>query len=253
MIEQQQVIFVEPILATIVTSGGAGASNLVSADPREIWSFTGAVQTVLLDIDLGSIQLFDSVALINVASDPAMQWAIAYGELVYDTSLFQAPALIQRQSEDGSPTMGMAFAWTANAVSARYIRIYIYHTQSITSIGRVAVGRSWKPSMPHEFGSGRLWQDGGSRTRMENGGLAVVRGDLLSGYAASFGDLDPADLRKIGGMLKRHRSTEPMLLVESPVQPYAEQVHYGTFVDIERYDRRDTSKSRWNIKFEDWA
>jgi hypothetical protein len=232
-------------------SRGLEAANLNSKDPREVWldvSVTGSYQ---IDIDLGVAIDWDLVALINVSASSAASWAITGGTGFGATSYLPTTPL-RLASEDGNIPSGPARFWSPNVINGRYIRLTITPNGGpLNSIGRLIVGKSWKPSLPREFGAGRPPVDTGSRTRLDNGGLATVSGHLLSGFKWVFADLEPADLKRLWGMYRRLRTTEPWLLDEDPAEAFAENVHYCTFIDLEAYERNDASKSRMVMTVED--
>ena len=94
-------------------------------------------------------------------------------------------------------------------------------------------------------------RDSGTRTTTDDGGLATVPGVLVGGFQWIFGDLDRPDLRKLYGLFKRLRTTQPFLLVEDPAEGVAEGIHYCTFSRLEPWERRDSSKSRIMMGVED--
>lgn len=254
-----QMILVEPFALThagaapaYTVSRGAGAANLIEPDPREIWQDAGFAGSYQIDIDLGVAKDWDVVALVNVTAAAGATWAISGGAGYVATNYLAATAM-RLPSDDGVSSSGPARYWSEAGHNGRYIRITVTPGAAPdNSIGYLFVGKSWKPTEPREQGAGRPAVDTGIRTRLDNGGLATVSGNLLSGFKWVFGDLDPADLKRLWGMFRRRRTTEPMLLIEDPAEALAEGFHYGTFIDLESYERRDQSKSRWALSFEDW-
>jgi hypothetical protein len=250
-----QMILVEPFalayggaLPSYSVSRGAGAANLIEPDPREIWQDVGFAGSYEIDIDLGVATDWDVVALVNVTASVGATWEISGGGANY-----LAATAMRLPSDDGVSAVGPALYWSPAGHNDRYIRVTVTPGAAPdNSIGYLFVGKSWKPTEPREQGAGRPAVDTGVRTRLDNGGLATVSGNLLSGFKWVFGDLDPADLKRLWGMFRRRRTTEPMLLIEDPAESCAEGFHYGTFVDLEQYERRDQSKSRWALSFEDW-
>jgi hypothetical protein len=255
----EQMIIVEPFELThqavpgYTISRGATPENLVTPDPREVWVDTGAIGDYIIQIDFGVAVDWDTIALINITALPTAIWNIS-GGATSGQVLYQANQAMRMASEDGISATGPALYWSPTIKNGRYITLIINAGgPPINSIGGLVIGKSWKPTQPREQGAGRPPQDSGVRTRLDNGGLATVPGSLLSGFKWVFGDLDQADLKRLWGIFRRRRTTEPMLLVEAPDEGYAEGLHYGTFVDLEAYERLDTSKSRWAMVFEDWV
>ncbi len=239
-----------------VSGTTSGLANLATYDPREIWvGATGS--TPLVSIDLGANRDFDTIALVNCNGGPTATWTISCGTSVqgHDATFLSVGAAMRVASEDIADPTGAACYVSATMLNKRYIRLYLYRGSGDPALtaGFLFVGKSWKPGMPREHGAGRPPIDTGSRQRLDNGGLAIVPGALLSGLKWVFGDMDPADLAKLWGILRRRRTTEPVLLLEDPGALVAEGVHWGTFVSLEAYERRDQSKSRWALQLEDYA
>ena len=254
------MIMVEPIALShagafpnYTVSRGANAANLIENDPREVFKDTGVLSNYEIDIDFGLNTSWDSIYLINVSASANSTWSVSGGAEFISTTYMPAQVL-RMLSEDGLDTSGPARFYSPNVIIGRRIRITISTVElPAHSIGRLVVGRSFKPSFPREFGAGRPPIDTGVRTRLENGGLAAASGHLLSGFKWVFGDLNRADLKRLWGMFRRLRTTEPLILDEDPTENCAENVHYGTFIDLEMYDRQDTSKSRMAMSIEDWV
>lgn len=252
-----EMILVEPFALShggaapsYTVSRGFEAANLITKDPREVWLDDGNAGTYQIDIDLGVATDWDTIALINVRAGNAASMQITGGATYAATSYFNG--LLRLPSEDGVSESGPARFWSPNVINGRYIRIIGNGNGApVNSIGRLIVGKSWKPTMPREYGSGRPPVDTGTRTRLDNGGLATVSGHLLSGFRWVFGDLEPADLKRLWGLYRRLRTTEPLLLDEDPGEAFAENVHYCTFIDLEAYERNDASKSRLAMTVED--
>jgi hypothetical protein len=247
-----QMIMVEPFALSFggaapsyTISRGTGGNNLIEHDPREVWLDNGAAGSYVIDLDLGAITDWDTLSLVNVESATAATWQITGGNTpLAGTYLLTTP--LRMASEDGVVLNGHALFWSPVILSGRYIRITCTpNGDPINSIGVLVVGKSFKPSKPREQGAGRVPKDTGARTEIDNGGIGTVSGFLKTGYKWVFGDLDPADLRKLWGMFKRLRTTEPFLLVEDPSEGYSDGVHWCTFIDLEGYERNDASKSRW--------
>jgi hypothetical protein len=241
-------------------SRGTGVANLTSFDPREVWQDVapGSPATAAqIDLDLGAgASQWDVIALINTNASAAAQWTILTGASAPATAATAITgSALRLPSEDVADANGPAIWVSATLQSSRYVRLALTQPtgQSALTIGGVIVGKSWKPFYPREPGTGRPPVDTGVRTRLDDGGLSTVPGKLLSGFKWVFGDLDPAELAKLWGVLRRRRTTEPLLLIEDPDLLTAENIHYGTLTELEAYERRDQSKSRWAMSFEDWV
>ncbi len=232
---------------------GSGGANLVSLHPREIWSDTGVVAgPASIDIDLGAVRAWDTIALVNVTMGVDAKWSMTCGVAAYGETVVQNQLPIVLPSEDEVSLNGPALFHSPGGFNSRYIRVFVIPTGAPLSIGRIIVGKSWQPTYPREQGAGRVPVDSGVRVELADGGIAGVPGVLVPGFRWVFGDLDPADLRKLWAIHRRRRTTEPLLLVEETTDTKAEEVHYCTLVDLEGYERRDQSKSRWALSVRDW-
>lgn len=236
---------------SFIVSRGSEAANLVTEDSREIWADAATTGSYQIDIDLGANAEWDVVSLVNVTASASSSWTIT-GGAGYAATTYLPPSPLRLPSEDGINVSGPALYYSPIINLGRYIRITVTPVNGAPhTIGRLAIGKSWKPSLPREMGSGRPPIDTGIRNRLDDGGLATVSGHLLSGFRWVFADLDPADLRRLWGMYRRLRTTEPFLLIEDPEEAFAEGFHYCTFIDLEAYERNDASKSRMVMSVED--
>lgn len=254
-----EMILVEPFdlafggaAPNLVVSRGSGGANLLTNDPREVWQ-DSALGTVTMDIDFGATRSWDTIALINTNGVSTTTLSVTGGSTL-TAATYQAATVLRTPSEDVADATGPGFFYSSTTISGRYIRLTLSNPSGVPlSAGRLIVGKSWKPSYPRETGAGRPPIDTGSRQRLDDGSLAVASGRLVSGFKWVFADLAPGDLKALWGILRRRRTTEPVLLVEDPLPAEAEGVHYGTFTELESYERRDAEKSRWALNFEDWV
>lgn len=257
------MILTEPLpmtSASVSVSRGTGAANLVSFDPREVWQDVvpgSPASAATIDVDLGTNPpTWDVIALINTNAANAATWTITTGASAPAAGATSVTGSAMRlASEELADATGPSTWVSPTPQTSRHIRLALTQPtgQAALTIGGLIVGKSWKPLYPREPGTGRPPTDTGVRTRLDDGGLSTVPGKLLSGFKWVFGDLDPGELAKLWGVLRRRRTTEPLLLIEDPGELVAENVHYGTFVDLEAYERRDQSKSRFAMSFEDWV
>lgn len=91
-----------------------------------------------------------------------------------------------------------------------------------------------------------------SITPIGDGSLSTVAGALINGFKWVFGDLSDAEVDTLWDIVRRRRTTEPVILVEDDNPLVVERVHYGTLIDLEGYLREDPTKSRWALTLEDW-
>lgn len=259
-----EMILMEPIDLTIggaapgpalAVSRGAGAANLITNDPREVWQDSAVASAVNFDIDLGANTAWDTIVLLNTNAHPTGSlWVVSTGTASYTTTTLLT-AVPRATSEDVLDATGPAFFYSPGGQNTRYIRLAVTQPsgQANLTCGGVLVGKSWKPSFPRERGAGRIPLDTGSRQRLQDGSLAVVSGKLVSGFSWTFADLDYPDLAALWGIFRRRRTTERIVLVEDPeATVYAEEIHYGTLTDLQKFERNDATKSRWVLSMEDW-
>lgn len=255
-----EMIIVEPFALSyggaapsFLNSRGIDAGNLIELDPREVWVDNVGTGTYWFDIDLGAAMDWDTIALFNVSALAGASWTITGGASLLATT-YLANSTMRLNSEDGiAIASSPALFVSPTVINGRFVRITVTPNGGpLNSIGCLIIGKSWKPSLPREYGAGRPPLDTGSRTRLDGGGLATVPGVLTSGFKWVFADLEDADLAKLWGIMRRRRTTEPVVLVEDPAAPTAESVHYCTLVELEAYERRQASKSRWALSVEDW-
>ena len=242
---------------------GTGTANLVTNDPREVWSSNSGGTTFNLWVDLGKDMQWDTIALINTSFLPTATFLVDDGTQAqnsYYANLLVSGFVARVPSEDVADANGPVVFVSATVRNSRYLTMNVTQPAGSPnfSIGRLIVGKSFRPSIwqetggSFEQGAGRPMIDSGSRERLSDGGLATVSGRLISGFQWVYGDLDSPDLAKLWGMFRRLRTTEPLLLVEGYGATVAEGVHYCTFASLEKYDRSQVNKSRWVFAVEDW-
>ena len=240
---------------------GIGIANLSTDDPREVWQSGAGALVVNIWIDLGQDVEWDTIAIFNTNITATATWRIFDGNQASANYSLNpdinggggSGTLARVASEDINSASGVCL-FVGAVRTARYILVAItLPSAASVTIGKICIGKSFKPSLPRELGSGRPSLDSGSATRLDSGGLAVVPGSLISGFKWTFADLNSNDLAKLWGIYRRRRTTGPIILIEDPGTPVAEGCHYGRFVALDAYERSDVTKSRWAMQVEDWA
>ena len=238
---------------------GVGGANLFTNDPREIWLGPTNNSITYITIDLGSDVLIDTVFLGNVNASVGNIWSFQYGPSALGNVgpyfFYQIP--LRLPSEDGFASRRGDCIYAAQApVLARYLQITIQMTAEpnlALEIGRVVVGAAFRPFYNRETGATRVPFDSGSRERASDGTLNTVSGSLISGFKWVFGDLNDAEIKTLWGIFRRRRTTEPLVLIENNGDTITDaSVHYGTFVELEGYQRQDARKNRLALTFQDW-
>ncbi len=256
------VLIIEPItlsqniaVANYTVTRGTGHGNLITNDPREIFLDGPVGNGTQINIDFGQNVAIDTVYLGNTSGAAGDTWGIAYGNAaagaINITQFFTNP--LRLPSDDVAGARGPAVYVFPAPINMRYLRITIFRPAGQPlQVGSMIVGNALRPSYNKEIGSIRQPLDSGTRTRLDDGGLTTVAGSLISGYKWVFGDLTDAERKKIWGIIRRRRTTEPVLVIEDADDLVEEGVHYCTLIDLEGYLRSDPTKNRWALSVEDW-
>lgn len=237
-------------------SDGSGGANLVTYDPREIWRLVNPGQADFIDVDLGADMQFDTVYLGNTNAEPLSSlWAIRTGTQAQGASVtirmdgLQMVMPVEDQREPRGPSLFIS----PNMITARYLRINVFKpTFPQLEIGNLIIGKAYRPFYNKERGAQRVPFDSGTRTRLSDGSLSTVSGRLISGFKWVFGDLSEAETKALWGIIRRRRTTEPVVLIEDADNLSAESTHYCTLTDLQPYTRLDPRKTRWELSAEDW-
>ena len=258
-----ELLIIEPIdlryqgaAPRITISAGMGGANLITNDPREIWIDTNSGNGRFIEIDLGKDVEYDAIYLGNTNAEAGNVWSIEWGLEVhqgYPGAYFYSFPM-RLPAADGMVTPRGDCLYLAPAkVTARYIRITVSRAFGTPlEIGRVIIGKAFRPLYSKETGSSRTPTDTGARNRLDDGGLVTVSGSLTCGFKWVFGDLSDADANALWGIMRRRRTTEPILVIEDDASLSAESVHYCTMNELEGYVRADPSKNRIAMTVEDW-
>jgi len=242
--------------AGIATSRGAGAANLLTNDPKEVWTDGAVGSAANIDIDLGSVRQISTVALSGVYdADAGATWSITGGTAGYAEITLKASGALR--AVDGSVANNPTHAlWTGSASNVRYLRISVTQPagQPVLKIGRVLAGASFTPTFGKEWGAGRGITDTGTMTRLPSGGIALVEGARFGTYSWSLGDLTDAEVETLYDLQRAHGETLPLLVVEDPdaTSGQANRIHYGCLVSLRRFERRSPGRTRWEFTVEDW-
>jgi hypothetical protein len=145
-------------------------------------------------------------------------------------------------------------AFVAQApIRSRYIRVQVITAGPAPfKVGRIIVGKSFRPLYNKELGPQRTPLDTGTRTRLSDGGLSTVSGRLIRGFKWVFGDLSEAEAEAVWDIVARRRTTEPVIVIEDSDRLSNSSFHYCTLTDLQPYTRLDPRKTRWELTAEDW-
>lgn len=158
-------------------------------------------------------------------------------------------------TEDVRAGRGPSIYIAADApIVARYLSIGVHKPNgALLEVGNVVIGKAFRPAFGREIGEGRTSLDTGFRGRLDDGSLSTVEGPLISGFKWTFGDLSDAERKQLLGIIRRRKTTRPIIVVEDADAITAESIRYATFVDLEQYVRLDPRKTRWALTAEDWS
>lgn len=243
--------------ATVAASRGAGAANLLTSDPKEVWADAAAGSAATIDIDLGAVRAIDTVALAAVYGAAAgASWTITGGVAAHDELTVKAAGALRAIDAAGAfPAVSHAL-WTGAAANLRYLRISLTQPggNPALKVGRLIAGRAFRPTWNKEWGAGRGVVDTGTATRLPSGGLAMVEGARFGTYAWTLGDLTDAEVEELYALQLAVGETGPLLVVEDPDATAGQRnrIHYGRLAGLRRFDRRSANRTRWEFTVEDW-
>lgn len=244
-------------VSAVAVSRGAGGANLLTFDPKEVWTDSAVSTAANIDLDLGAAQNVDTIALAAVYGPVAgASWTISGGTGGYTDFVIKAASALRAVDATGqSPSISHAL-WTGAAVNVRYIRIAVTQPAAnpALSIGRALCGAAFVPQYGQEWGAGRGVIDTGTATRLPSGGFAVVDGARAGTYAWTLGDLSQAEYEALYALQLAVGTTGPVLVVEDPAATTAQRnrIHYGLLTSLRKFERRNPAQTRWELSMEEW-
>jgi hypothetical protein len=239
--------------SALTVSHGVGGSNLLTPDPKEVWSGGGAA--IVIDVDLGSSKSIDTI-YVGYFDVINATWTVTGGAGSYTTTSHLALTGLQAVSSVAVPKRRHGLLRLAAPVANRYIRITVNPPDGATyMIGIVAVGLSFQPTHNREWGSGRSIIDTGTKEELLGGGFGIGEGARKAGYRWTFGDLTDAEVDALYDLALDAGETRVILVVEDPATSAGlnERIHYGLFDRIEAYERQNPDLSRWSLSMREWV
>ncbi len=243
------MLILKPLPIAALAAGGTGLDNLKTASPREIWiAPSGYVE---LDVDLGSVQEFDSIYLGNTNAETGGVWASSQisglggtlGATIFSTTATRLTGSIRSRHP--------AFVRTAAPVSCRYLRLAISQVSAPIQSGNLVIGKAFEA--PYAYGSGRQPVDTSKVVALPDGGFGIERGVVKSSLSWRFADLDNAQLETLWALAEDRGESAPLVVVEGPdYPPKAPSVHYGLFRRFEAFEREDAAFTKWQLSIEEW-
>lgn len=243
-------------VAAISASRGSGVENVLTNDPKEVWTDAAVGSAANIDIDLGAVRPISTVALCGLYDAAAgATWTISGGASGYAETTLKASGALR--AVDGAVVNNPTHAlWNGATFNIRYLRISLVQPggEPVLKLGRVIAGSGFTPTFNKEWGAGRGIVDTGTATRLPSGGIATVEGARFGSYAWTLGDLTDVEVETLYGLQRAHGETLPLLVVEDPDATYgqAERIHYGCLVSLRRFERRSPGRTRWEFTVEEW-
>ncbi|HYI39983.1 MAG TPA: hypothetical protein VE053_06665 [Allosphingosinicella sp.] len=234
-------------VAAAIPAFSTGVSNLLTPDPKEIWTGTVGSGTLELNIDMGATVTVDTIFVggMNGSFLSAFRGGTGMGTGMVD---LYAP---------GAPTNAAPYGFSRLAASAvkRYFQISISNLSTHPSAGVVLFGLSFQPTHNREWGGGRQLIDTGAKESLLGGGFGIGQGARKAAYRWTFGDLTDAEVEALWTVAKDRGETSPVLVVEDPADTanLGARIHYGLFEKFEAFERQNPSQTRWALSMTEWT
>lgn len=244
-------------IAAVTASRGSGAANLQTASPREVWMDSAVGSAATIDLDLGAVTAIDTVYL-GYVSPPATgaTWTITGGASGYADQVIKASGALRAiDTASRAPARTHAF-WTGSVVNVRYLRLSLTQPSgsAVLSAGIALVGRAWRPQFNMEFGAGRRVIDTGTVAALPDGGFGTIEGVRKREFNWTLGDLSRDEADALEELLLDHGETIPLVVVEDPDATTGQRarIHYGLFVGLKAFERKNATQTTWQFTLEEW-
>lgn len=243
--------------SAVAVSRGTGGTNLLTPDPKEVWTDTAVGSAVNIDVDFGSVQAVNTVFLGAIRNAVAgAVWTITGGAAGYTDATLKASGALRAVDAAGQSPVTTHGFWTGASTNLRYLRLTLTQPASnpVLQAGVIMAGTAFQSQFNKEWGSGRGVIDTGSATRLPGGGLAIVEGARLGSYGWTFGDLSDAETETLHAIALELGETGPVLVAEDPAATTGQRgrLHYGKFTGLRKYERRNPRQTRWDFAMEEW-
>lgn len=262
-------------ISTITTPSGGSPSALLNPQPRIVWETpeigVGAWSR-WLDIDFGVDREIDTLALLFHNGLSGGTWGAfgrtsAQGAFGGHGSEAGGDRLFAPEAWRTAPTVLTSFVHAVKALDApvtrRYIRIDLGWPggagMQIFRAGILAIGKRLQPGGiggGFDWGGGRRVGDLSNVRVLQDGGRGIWRGAKVPEVRGTFSHLTDAELQELWALQMRVGETDPVLLVETPDTLGAvgsqERIHYGTLAALDFFERRQTDKSRVELRLQHW-
>ncbi|MBX9816073.1 MAG: hypothetical protein K2X76_15350 [Sphingomonas sp.] len=244
-------------MALSYSEGLVAPANLLSDEPKSVAVSQGGAQPYAV-FALPAPTLIDTIFFGFVAAADAVFEGLGFtagADTGAGLGVIGNTAALTTQVQGGRrhAVLTLAAPITTSLITIRLTRAGAFPAG--LSIGKIAVGRAFRPQWGGEWGGGVGLTDTGTATRRRDGGFGIDPGVSAAQMQWTFGDLSDAERAQLFGMLKRRgATTQPFLVIEGGDNgpSSTEEVHWGLFTRIEPYERQAPGMSRWSLRFEDW-
>lgn len=261
-------------ISSISTPNGGNVSALLDPRPRIAWdppSASGAWAR-WLDVDFGTDRELDTIALLFHNGSAGGLWrgfgrTAAQGPFGAYGSEAGADQIFAQEPWSTAPTVFTSFVHSLRTVQTpiarRYLRIELFWPggagMETFRAGVLAIGRRLQPGGiggGFDWGGGRRVSDLSTVRVLQDGGRGIWRGAKVPEVRGTFSHLTDAELQALWALQLRVGESDPLLLVEAPDTLGSvgsqERMHYGTLVGLDFFERRQSDKSRVEIRLQHW-
>lgn len=242
---------IKPALIAAVQATGSAPGNLLSPDPKEVWTATNT-SNVSIFLDLGEEVQFDALFLgfSNAAAGATI--AVSRTATLGGTVTAEISPSRAFRMQGGGPRYHHYQTFN-NMVSARYLRLLINQANPAApiNIGTLIIGQ--RLVLPYEYRSGRRPIDLSQITETISGGYGIDRRAIKSSFRFTLAGINDVDLDRLWAMVSEVGQSGPLIGVEGHEDnPRYDQLHYGLFGTLEPYEREDAQDTRWGLVINDW-
>jgi hypothetical protein len=236
-------------ISAVAAALGTGAANLLTPDPKEVWTATNGAGVYYIDLDMGAAVSVDTLFAGHLTPGTGLQLHSATGMGTGRVVVGNVGALVAIPAR---PLHG--FLKLAAPVVSRYWSVGIVAIAN-PSVGIIALGTAFQPTFNREWGGGRFLIDTGAKEELLGGGYAIGEGAIKIGFRWTFGDLTDTDLDALYALAADRGETKPIVVAEDPdaTAGLNERLHYGLFGRLEPYERETANRTRWGLSMTEWT
>lgn len=239
--------------AVASSSAEASAQNLLTDDPKEVFTASGAGPRNIF-LDLGSAVTVDSfyVGYSNALAGTMRPFTVT--NLAGAGPVALNPAVVVRAA-DAKTERASRLVRLAAPVTSRYFQFALESNVAAWQVGQVRVGLAFEAEWDREWGSGRRPVDTGRSTALLGGGFGTQDGVRKGAYSWTFGDLTEEEVERLWAIYLRRGTTNPVLVNEwdGATVGANEKLHYGLFQRLDAFERREPNATKWAMELEEWV